>query len=125
MKERGGGKIINMASILGKIPGSGMGIYSISKAAVIMLTKVMAQELAKDNIQVNAIAPGFVKTDFSRTLWQNEKLHDTIVRGIPQGRMADPDEIVGIALYLASSTSDYTTGETIFVDGGQSLGPAI
>lgn len=125
MREGGGGKIINVASILGNIPGSGMGIYSISKAAVIMLTKVMAQELAQDNIQVNAIAPGFVKTDFSRALWQDEKLHDAIVRGIPQRRMADPDEIAGIALYLASSASNYTTGETIFVDGGRSLGPVI
>ena len=125
MRDRGCGKIINVASILGKIPASGMGIYSISKAAVIMLTKVMAQELAQDNIQVNAIAPGFVKTDFSRALWQNERLHGAIIRQIPKGRMADPDEIGGIALYLASSASDYTTGETIFVDGGQSLGPSI
>jgi NAD(P)-dependent dehydrogenase (short-subunit alcohol dehydrogenase family) len=122
MKERGGGKIINMASVAGKEPQPLMGIYSVSKAAVIMLTKVLAAELAPDNIQVNCIAPGFVKTSFSRALWQNENIYDAIVKTIPQQRMAEPVEITGAALYLASPASDFTTGSTFVIDGGQLVG---
>ncbi len=125
MKKRGGGKIINLSSVASKLPLSGMGIYSISKAAVVMLTKVLAQELAAANVQVNAIAPGFIKTKFSSALWKNEKLHNAVVRGIPQGRIAEPKEVAGIALYLASEASSYTTGETIVLDGGMTLGPVI
>lgn len=125
MEKRGGGKIINIASIASKLPLSGMGVYSISKAAVVMLTKVLAQELAPANVQVNAIAPGFIQTKFSSALWKNEKIHDAIVKEIPQGRMAMPEEIAGIALYLACDASSYTTGETIVVDGGQTLGPVM
>ncbi len=125
MKKRGGGKIINMASVAGKQPQPLMGIYSVSKAAVIMLTEVLAAELAADNIQVNCIAPGFVKTSFSRALWQNEKIYDQIVKAIPQRRMADPPEIAGAALYLASSASDFTTGATFVIDGGQLVGSNI
>ncbi|MBH31691.1 MAG: short-chain dehydrogenase [Candidatus Marinimicrobia bacterium] len=125
MLKRGSGKIINVSSIASKLPLAGMGIYSVSKAAVVMLTKVLAQELAGENIQVNGIAPGFVKTKFSSALWKNEKLHNHVVKGIPQGRIAEPDEIAGIALYLSSEVSSYTTGETIVVDGGQTLGPTM
>jgi NAD(P)-dependent dehydrogenase (short-subunit alcohol dehydrogenase family) len=122
MKERGGGSVINMASVAGKEPQPMMGVYSVSKAAVIMLTKVLAAELAQDNIRVNVIAPGFVKTSFSRALWQNEGIYDSVVKAIPQRRMAEPDEIAGMALYLASSASSFTTGATFVVDGGQLVG---
>jgi len=125
MKKRGGGKVINMASVAGKEPQPMMGIYSVSKAAVIMLSKVLAVELAQDNIQVNSIAPGFVKTSFSRALWQNETIYNTVVKANPQRRMADPDEIAGIALYLASPASDFTTGATFVIDGGQLVGSSI
>lgn len=121
MVERGGGKIINIASIAGKHALPGMGIYCISKSAVIMLTKVLGQELAKSNIQVNAIAPGFIKTKFSSALWMDENALDSITKRIPQKRMADPDEIAGIALYLASDASSFATGETFTVDGGQTI----
>ena len=97
MRKRGGGKIINMASIAGKAPLPNMGIYSISKAAVLMLTEVLAVELAADNIQVNAIAPGFVKTAFSRAIWNNPEIHDTVVQRIPQHRIANVEEVTGIA----------------------------
>jgi NAD(P)-dependent dehydrogenase (short-subunit alcohol dehydrogenase family) len=95
------------------------GVYCVSKAAVLMMTKVLAVELAADNIQVNAIAPGFVKTKFSSALWVNDQIHDMIVKTIPQGRMAEPEEIAGIALYLASAASSFTTGATFLIDGGQ------
>jgi NAD(P)-dependent dehydrogenase (short-subunit alcohol dehydrogenase family) len=124
MRERGGGKIINMASIAGRIPLPNMGVYSVSKAAVIMLTEVLAVELAPFDIQVNAIAPGLVKTRFSRALWQAPQVYEAVVKGIPQRRMAEPHEIAGIALYLASPASDFTTGATIQVDGGQLVGGA-
>lgn len=118
MKERGGGKVINMSSVAGKEAQPMMGVYSVSKAAVLMLTKVLATELAQDNIQVNAIAPGFVKTRFSSVLWQNEKMNQALTQSIPQNRMAEPEEISGIALYLASAASNYTTGATFLIDGG-------
>jgi NAD(P)-dependent dehydrogenase (short-subunit alcohol dehydrogenase family) len=122
MKVRGGGSVINVASVAGKEPQPMMGVYSVSKAAVLMLTEVLAAELAQDNIRVNAIAPGFVKTSFSRALWQNEGIYNAVVKAIPQRRMAEPDEIAGIALYLASSASRFTTGATFVVDGGQLVG---
>jgi len=122
MKARGGGKVINMSSVAGKEPQPMMGIYSVSKAAVIMLTEVLAAELAADKIQVNAIAPGFAKTKFSSVLWQTEEINDALLRSIPQGRMAEPEEIAGMALYLASHASDFVTGATFIVDGGQLVG---
>jgi len=125
MKARGGGKIINMASVAGLEPQPMMGVYSVSKAAVLMLTKVLAAELAQFNIQVNAIAPGFVKTKFSAALWQNAELNAAILKTIPQKRMAEPEEIAGMAVYLASPASSFATGATFSVDGGQLVGASI
>ena len=125
MRARGGGKIINMASIAGTAPQPGMGVYCVSKAAVLMLTEVLAVELAADNIQVNAIAPGFVKTKFSAAIWDSPALNRATLAGIPQQRMAEPSELVGIALYLASPASSFTTGSTFLVDGGQAVGDPL
>ena len=119
MLKRGGGKIINVASIAGKRPQPGMGVYCVSKAAVLMLTEVLAAELAESGIQVNAIAPGYVKTAFSRAIWQDAELNRAVLRAIPQQRIAETDELTGIALYLASAASSFTTGSTFVVDGGQ------
>ena len=119
MRARGGGKIINMASVAGLEPQPMMGVYCVSKAAVLMMTQVLAAEVAADNIQVNAIAPGFVKTKFSQVLWSTETIHDRLIQAVPQRRMAEPEELTGIALYLASAASSYTTGATFIVDGGQ------
>jgi NAD(P)-dependent dehydrogenase (short-subunit alcohol dehydrogenase family) len=119
MKSRGGGKIINVASVAGIEPQMGMGLYSISKAAVLMMTRVLAAELAQDNIQVNAIAPGFVKTKFSSVLWETPQLYEAIIKAIPQQRMAEAADLTGIALYLASQASSFTTGAVFVVDGGQ------
>ena len=121
MKSRGGGKIINVASVAGRSPQPGMGIYCVSKAAVIMLTEVLAVELADENIQVNAIAPGFIKTAFSRAIWDNPQINEMVVAQIPQKRIAVPEELTSTALYLASPASSFTTGATIVVDGGQLL----
>ena len=122
MAQRGGGSVINMASVAGKAPIQNMGVYCVSKAAVLMLTEVLAGELAAQRIRVNAVAPGFVKTKFSAALWQNEQIYDAVVKAIPQGRMADAPELAGIALYLASDASSFTTGATFVVDGGQLVG---
>lgn len=119
MKSRGGGKIINIASVAGIKPQMGMGVYGVSKAAVIMLTEVLAAELAVFNIQVNAIAPGFIKTKFSSVLWQTPQVYEAIIKNIPQERMAEPEEVTGMALYLAGQASSFTTGATFVVDGGQ------
>ena len=121
MQKTGGGKIINMASIVAFEPGFMMGVYSVTKAAIVMMTKSFAQELAPDNIQVNAIAPGFIKTRFSRALWDNEGINQRITDHTPAGRMGEPEEIVGAAVYLASPESDFMTGQTMIIDGGVSL----
>lgn len=121
MRQRGGGKIINIASVAGKTPLPGMGIYCVSKAAVLMLTEVLASELAADNIQVNAIAPGFIKTAFSRAIWDNPTIHDAVKGSIPQQRIGTTDELIGMALYLAAPASSFTTGATMVIDGGQLL----
>ncbi len=122
MRARGGGKVINIASINGLQAQAGLGIYSVSKAAVIMLTQVLALELAADNIQVNAIAPGLIQTRFSQVLWDTPAIHDIVLPRIPAGRIGQPQDIVGIALYLASAASDFTTGAVFVVDGGQLAG---
>lgn len=121
MRQRGGGKIINIASVAGKTPLPGMGIYCVSKAAVLMLTEVLASELAADNIQVNAIAPGFIKTAFSRAIWDSPATHDAVRQAIPQQRIGATDELLGMAFYLAAPASSFTTGATIVIDGGQLL----
>jgi dehydrogenase/reductase SDR family protein 4 len=112
------GKIINVASIAAKTPLEGLGVYNISKAAVVMLTKVLAKELGEYNINVNTLAPGLIKTDFSKALWENEDTHNKIVKSIPKGKMGSPDDISGMALYLASEASDFVTGSIFTVDGG-------
>ena len=125
MKARGGGKVINIASVAGKAPAPGMGIYCVSKAAVLMLTEVLASELASMNIQVNAIAPGFIKTKFSQAIWDNPQMNELVLNAIPQKRMADVSEISGLALYLATDASSYMTGSTLVMDGGQLVSSAI
>lgn len=122
MRKQGtGGRIINISSIAGIEPGPMMGIYSVSKSAVIMLTKALAVELGADNIRVNAIAPGFVRTRFSSALWENSALSSTLIGKTPLGRYAEPDEVSGLALYLASEQSDFATGGVFTLDGGYLL----
>jgi NAD(P)-dependent dehydrogenase (short-subunit alcohol dehydrogenase family) len=121
MRTTGGGKIINVASVNGLRPGRMQGIYSMTKASIISLTQTLAMELGSDNIQVNAIAPGLVKTKFARAIWDNEPLLEAIVASTPAGRIGEPNDITGIALYLVSPASNFTTGQVFVVDGGISV----
>ena len=120
MKEQGGGCIINVTSAGGIRPHI-LPIYSISKAAVLMVTKVMALEWAKYGIKVNAVAPGLVKTRFSDALWSNKQTLDYLLDRVPMRRFAEPGEIVGTMLYLASDASQFVTGAIVSVDGGETI----
>ncbi len=117
MKEKGGGRIINVASVAGISPDI-LPIYSISKAGVIMATKVMAQQWAIYNIRVNAIAPSLTKTNFSEPLWSNQDILNIAMSRTPLGRPAEPEEMVGAVIYLASDASSYVTGQVLAIDGG-------
>jgi NAD(P)-dependent dehydrogenase (short-subunit alcohol dehydrogenase family) len=123
MLARGSGKIVNVASVAGLRPGQGMGVYSVSKAAVLMLTQSLAQELGPRGVQVNALAPGVIKTKFSTALWSNERLVQRIQR--QTGRLGESDDVAGAALFLASSASDYVNGTTIVIDGGLEVSGSI
>jgi len=118
MVKQKGGNIINIASTAAMDTAPEMGAYCIAKAGVVMLTRILAIELAQYNIRVNAVAPSLVKTRFSQPLWSNAKTLKEIEAGIPLGRLAEPGDIVGSVLFLASDASAYITGHTIVVDGG-------
>ena len=118
MKSRGGGSIINIASVEGLKPSFGLGLYSISKAALIMLTKSQAKEWGRVGIRSNAICPGLIKTKFSSSIWQNDDMLAQFEKALPSGRMAEPDEMAGLAVYLASDAASYSTGGAYNSDGG-------
>ncbi len=120
MRGQHNGKIVNISSIAARRSAPAMGIYGIAKAGIEMLTKVLAQELAPFNIQVNAVAPGMVRTAFSEPFWSNKDLHEAIVKTIPLGRIAEPIDIAHPALFLCSAGADFITGQTLLVDGGAS-----
>jgi NAD(P)-dependent dehydrogenase (short-subunit alcohol dehydrogenase family) len=121
MKARGGGSVINISSIAGISPDPGLGMYSVSKASLNMLTKVLAKEWGPDGIRVNAICPGLIKTKFSEALWSNDKILDRFTKHLPIARMGTVDEVAGMALYLASGASSYTTGGIFTADGGTTI----
>ncbi|MDX1530844.1 MAG: glucose 1-dehydrogenase, partial [Rhodothermales bacterium] len=122
MQRRGRGSIINVASVAGERPQPGMGVYCVSKAAVLMLTDVLAAESASQGVRANAIVPGFVRTRFSQVLWENETVHEATLQLIPQRRMAAPEELGPLACYLASDASAFVTGSHFRIDGGQLVG---
>lgn len=115
MRQRSG-KIINLSSVVGITGNKGQANYAASKAGVIGLTKSVAQELAGRNVQVNAIAPGFIDTEMTQKL--PEDVRDAYLNNIPMKRFGNPDEIAQVALFLASPMSDYMTGQVLVVDGG-------
>ena len=121
MKEKKKGSIINIASVEGLKPNMGLGLYGVSRAALIMLTKSQASEWGKYGIRTKAICPGLIKTKFSQALWSNEQLMKQVENHLPLRRAAEPIEMAGLAVYLASDASSFTTGAILNSDGGHML----
>lgn len=118
MKEKGGGAIVNVASVNGVVPLARNGVYSITKAGVLLMTRVFAKELAPYNIRVNALIPGMTKTKLAAAIFEDKELYEEARNAIPMNREAQPEEIAGAVLYLVSEAASYTTGAAIAVDGG-------
>jgi len=125
MRDSAGGAIVNTASVNAIQPGNLQGIYSITKAAVVNMTKAFAQECAPFNIRCNAVLPGLTETKLAQGLIDNAELHERITAKIPLGRHAQPDEMVGAVLLLVSDAGRYITGESIVVDGGLTIASAL
>jgi len=122
MLEHGeGGAIVNVSSVGGYRASDVIGGYSVSKAAVIMLTQVCAKTWGRDGIRVNCIAPGLIKTDFARALWDNPEILKANVANAALHRIGEPDEMAGAVVYFASAASSFVTGQTLVLDGGQLL----
>jgi len=121
MKERGGGSIINISSIGGISPEPMLGIYSVSKAAIISLTKVMGKEWGRVGIRANVICPGLIKTKFSEALWTNDDVMNMMMKELPLRRIGEADEIAGLALFLAAEAGSYCTGSVFTADGGYTI----
>jgi len=118
MKEQGGGSIINISSVEGLRPGFGLGLYSATKSALIMLSKNQAKEWGKYGVRANVICPGLIKTKFSEGLWTDEKLVSRFTKALPLQRIAAPEEMAGLVMLLASDAGSYITGGVYVADGG-------
>ncbi len=121
MAEREDGAIIIVSSIGGLIGSSMLGTYAITKAADMQIARNLAVEYGPRNVRVNCIAPGLIRTDFARALWQNPEILARSVAGTPLGRIGEPDEIAGAAVFLASAAGRYVTGQTLVIDGGVTI----
>lgn len=115
--EKRGGAIVNVASVGGLRPAPGLGVYNITKAGVIMLTRQLARELG-GKVRVNAVAPGVIKTRFAEALWGNEAILKRVVSTNPMGRIGMPDEVAGAVAFLVSDAASYINGEVLVIDGG-------
>lgn len=124
MAQRGDGAIVIVSSIGGFQGSDVLGVYGLSKAADMQMARNLAVEWGAKNVRANCIAPGLIKTDFARALWENPQLHEQSVAHTPLRRIGTPDEIAGAAIFLASPAGRYTTGQTIVVDGGRLAGMA-
>jgi NAD(P)-dependent dehydrogenase (short-subunit alcohol dehydrogenase family) len=118
MLARGGGSIVNVASIGGLVALPRLAAYSASKGALVQLTRVLAAEWADRNVRVNAIAPGYVRTEFSRGLLEHPELSAQLLASTPAGRFAEPEEIAAAVAFLASDDASYVTGAVLTADGG-------
>ncbi len=118
MREKQKGKIVSITSIAAQKAAPFMGVYGVAKAGIEMMTKVIAQELAPFNVQVNALAPCMVRTKFSEPFWSNPDIYAQIVKTIPLGRIAEPADVAHPTLFLCSASADFITGQTLNVDGG-------
>jgi NAD(P)-dependent dehydrogenase (short-subunit alcohol dehydrogenase family) len=118
MMENGGGRIVNVSSVGAERAGSGMGIYHASKAALKMLTMCMAAEWSSNGVLVNAVGPGFTRTEFSQPIWSQPGVEEMIASKVPMGRIAETSDIVGTVLFLCSESAGFITGQSIYVDGG-------
>jgi NAD(P)-dependent dehydrogenase (short-subunit alcohol dehydrogenase family) len=118
MAERGGGSIIIISSIAGLSGTPLIGVYGISKAADMALARNICVEWGPKNIRANCIAPGLVRTDFAKALWENPQIHEQTVKAYPLRRIGEPDEIAGAAVFLAGPSGSFMTGQTIVIDGG-------
>lgn len=125
MQKQGGGSVIHISSIEGLHASAGFAAYNLSKAGVVMLAQNQAAEWGKDNIRVNVICPGLVKTKLSQMLWQDERNLQKFEKNVPLKRMATPDEMAGLAVFLASDASSYMTGAVLVNDGGILHAPII
>ncbi|MFZ4559947.1 MAG: glucose 1-dehydrogenase [Saprospiraceae bacterium] len=121
MKSRGGGAIVNISSIGGLKPEPQLGIYSVSKAALLSLTKVMAKEWGAYGVRANAICPGLIKTKFSEALWANEQILQHMMGLQPIARIGTPEEIAALTLFLSCDASAYSTGSVFTADGGYTI----
>ena len=121
MAERGGGAVIIVSSIAGLKGTSALGAYAVSKAADMQMARNLADEWGHANIRVNCIAPGLTRTDMARALWENPERLSQALKGYPLGRIGEPEDIAGAALYLASPAGAFVTGQTIVVDGGSTI----
>ncbi len=121
MRERKEGSVIIVSSIGGLRGSETIGAYCISKAADMQLARNLAHEYGPDNVRVNCIAPGLIRTDFARALWENPKAEAAVNASTPLRRIGEPDEIAGIAVYLAAPASSFMTGQSLVVDGGRTI----
>ena len=121
MAKNGGGAVVIVSSIGGLKGTDKLGAYAISKAADMQIARNLAVEWGKDNIRVNCIAPGLIRTDFARALWENPEIYEATVSKYPLRRIGEPEEIAGAAVFLASDAGSFTTGQTIVIDGGGTI----
>jgi len=122
MAQRGGGSIIIISSVAGVVGAPTLGVYGISKAADMALVRNLCVEWGPQNIRANCIAPGLVRTDFARALWENPETYAQTVRAYPLRRIGEPDEIAGAAVFLAGPGGSFMTGQTLIIDGGGTVG---
>jgi NAD(P)-dependent dehydrogenase (short-subunit alcohol dehydrogenase family) len=118
MIEGGGGRIVNVTTVGAERGGEMIGVYHASKAALKMLTMCMAAEWSKHGVLVNAVGPGFTRTEFSQPIWSQPGVEEMIAQRVPMGRIAETEDIVGTVLFLCSESSSFITGQSIYVDGG-------